>query len=407
MTMHKSWTNYHDLSNNLSEQMREVGWFKSHRLEAFNQLDNVVPPKIERLNYTNWPLWNVEELITDKTPTNKMTHTTHEDVIIHTFEEAFRNDEALFKKCYEESDFLTIDDFYQAYTTAFLTDSIFVYIPDNTQVKQPIELNFTLEKLATNRQVLIYVGANSSVKIIEQYESAAAQEAKTLNSHIQIVAKDGANVHYSSLDQLSEQTTGFIRRVARLRKDATVNWALGSMNDGHVIEDVEVFLEGAGSTSDVKTVAISSHKQTQVINVHVMNIGHHTIGNIFQHGVALDQSTLTFNGIGRIIKGAKHSDAQQESRILMLSDEARADANPILLIDEFELTAGHAASISRVDQTQLYYLMSRGLAEKQAEKLVIRGFLSIVLSEISMDKVRQELAETIERKLAQYDNKLV
>jgi ABC-type transport system involved in Fe-S cluster assembly, permease component len=88
----------------------------------------------------------------------------------------------------------------------------------------------------------------------------------------------------------------------------------------------------------------------------------------------------------------------------MLSDNARADANPILLIDEYEVQAGHAASVSRVDQEQLYYLMSRGLEQKQAEKLMIRGFLGIVLSEISIKEVRQELIDTIERKLAQYDN---
>ena len=86
----------------------------------------------------------------------------------------------------------------------------------------------------------------------------------------------------------------------------------------------------------------------------------------------------------------------------MLSDKARADANPILLIDENEVQAGHAASISRVDQEQLYYLMSRGIDKNQAEKLIIHGFLGLVLSEISINTVRQELIDTIERKLVQY-----
>lgn len=404
MNMQKSWTSYQHISETFSENMSELDWFKRHRTESFNQLGHLVPPIIERLDYSDWPLWNIEDLPINDNLSTKTTKLVPEEVLIYTFEEAFSKEKILFRKCFEESDFMTVEDFYQAYTSSFLTDGLFVYIPENVHVELPVELNFTQNKSVTNRQVLIYASANSSVKIIDQYESADAHYVNTLNNHIQIVAKEGSNVHYSSLDQLSKQTTGFIRRNARLRKDATVNWALGSMSNGNIIEDIEVFLEGSGSTSDVKTVAISNHQQTQVINVHVMNIGHNTIGNIFQHGVVLDQSTLTFNGIGRIIKNAKNSDAQQESRILMLSDDARADANPILLIDEYQVTAGHAASISRVDQTQLYYLMSRGLDEKQAEKLVIRGFLGSVLTEISNTEVRQELSETIERKLAQYGN---
>ena len=88
----------------------------------------------------------------------------------------------------------------------------------------------------------------------------------------------------------------------------------------------------------------------------------------------------------------------------MLSDEARADANPILLIDEYEVQAGHAASVSRVDKDQLYYLMSRGIERTDAEKLIIGGFLGIVLSEISVKEVREEFIETINRKLANYES---
>ncbi len=88
-----------------------------------------------------------------------------------------------------------------------------------------------------------------------------------------------------------------------------------------------------------------------------------------------------FNGIGQIIKGAKGSDAQQESRVLMLSRRARGDANPLLLIDENDVTAGHAASVGRVDDEQMYYLMSRGISERVARKLVIRGFMGEVFNE--------------------------
>jgi len=152
--------------------------------------------------------------------------------------------------------------------------------------------------------------------------------------------------------------------------------------------------------SEVKIVAISMGKQVQGIDTRVTNYGRHSIGHILQHGVIRDKSTLTFNGIGHIIKGAKGADAQQESRVLMLSDKARGDANPILLIDENDVTAGHAASVGRVDPEEMYYLMSRGLRKQDAERLVIRGFLGSVIAAIPIKAVRDELVEVIERKLS-------
>ena len=136
----------------------------------------------------------------------------------------------------------------------------------------------------------------------------------------------------------------------------------------------------------------------------ILNRGRHTIGHIFQRGVILNRSTLVFNGIGKIIKGAKGSDAQQESRVLMLSRRARGDANPLLLIDENDVTAGHAASVGRVDENQMYYLMSRGISEQVARKLVIRGFMGEVLAKMPTKAAQRQVVEEIERKLRHEDD---
>ena len=115
------------------------------------------------------------------------------------------------------------------------------------------------------------------------------------------------------------------------------------------------------------------------------NYGNNSVGHILQHGVILERGTLTFNGIGHIVKGAKGADAQQESRVLMLSDKARSDANPILLIDENEVTAGHAASIGQVDPEDMYYLMSRGLSEQEATEMIVMGFVEPFTKELPME----------------------
>ena len=400
----KSFNAYQKVSELFSKKLNEPKWLREYRKQALYNIEQLKPPKIDRVYYSNWNLWEVPNIsLAEKTKMNRLMHPSeHEEVFIADFQEAILKNEALFRKCYKKSSFFQANDYFDAFTMAFLTDSLFIYIPENKKVIRPLELVFKQESDQANRQVLIYAGANSSIEIIENYVSDLSANKTSTTVHIELLTESGAKIHYSSLDQLSVNNTAFFKRRARTANDSENNLALGMLNAGDSIEDVQIELEGQGSTSDVKAVAITNEKQVQVSNVKITNIGKNTVANIFQHGVALDESTLTFNGIGHILNQSKNSQAQQESRVLMLSDDARADANPILLIDEFEVQAGHAASVSRVNQEQLYYLMSRGLKEKQAEKLIIRGFLCIVLSEISVQEVRNELIRTIERKLIQY-----
>ena len=204
---------------------------------------------------------------------------------------------------------------------------------------------------------------------------------------------------FAAIDRLGNNITTYISRRGRLDNDASIDWALGVMNEGNVIADFDSDLIGNGSHAELKVVAASSGRQIQGIDTRVTNYGNNSIGHILQHGVILERGTLTFNGIGHIIKGAKGADAQQESRVLMLSDKARSDANPILLIDENEVTAGHAASIGQVDPEDMYYLMSRGIDKETAERLVIRGFLGTVITEIPVKAVRDEMIAVLDEKL--------
>ena len=216
---------------------------------------------------------------------------------------------------------------------------------------------------------------------------------------VEVIAKPGARVKYSAIDQLGANISTYINRRGHLMRDASIEWAIGVMNDGNIVADFDSDLVGEGSNAQVKVVAISGGRQIQGIDTRVTNMAPHSVGHILQHGVIRERGTLTFNGIGHILKGAKGADAQQESRILMLSDHARGDANPVLLIDENEVTAGHAASSGRVDPDEMYYLMSRGLRKADAERLVIRGFLGSVITAIPVKSVREELVEVIEGKL--------
>ncbi|WP_225420376.1 Fe-S cluster assembly protein SufD [Lapidilactobacillus bayanensis] len=286
-----------------------------------------------------------------------------------------------------------------AYHAASVNSGVFIYVPQNVKLTEPLTLNFQQDTTTGQtyvHHVLLVAGEDSDLTILESRQS---DDEQVISGNIveELILEQGAHVHFTAIDRI--QTVAYLARRAYLMKNARLDWALGLMNDGDILSDFNTDLVGEGSHTEFKAVAIATGSQSQGVTTRITNYGQHTEGNILQHGVILSDATLIFNGIGHIVRGARDSDAQQENRVLMLSRTARGDANPILLIDENDVRAGHAASVGRVDQSQMYYLMSRGLSKDVAERLVIRGFLGSVLAEIPSAEARDALKRTIERKL--------
>ena len=295
------------------------------------------------------------------------------------------------------------EDKLAAYNYAYFNSAAVLYVPDNVEIDLPVESYFYQDgdsSVPFNKHVLIVAGKNSKLTYLERFETLGeSTEKASANISVEVIAQDGAQVKFAAIDRLGENVTTYISRRGRIGRDASIDWALGIMNEGNVIADFDSDLIGNGSHANLKVIGLSSGRQVQGIDTRVTNYGNNSVGHILQHGVILERGTLTFNGIGHIVKGAKGADAQQESRVLMLSDKARSDANPILLIDENEVTAGHAASIGQVDPEDMYYLMSRGLDQETAERLVIRGFLGAVITEIPVKEVRDEMISVTDTKL--------
>lgn len=283
---------------------------------------------------------------------------------------------------------------------AKMEQGLFIYVPDNVDLAEPLTVTYLQDSQKQEDfalHVLLVAGKNAAFSYFEKVASQGDKEA-TANLVVEICALAGSRVKYAAIDRLGENTTAYLKRVAWVGRDAKVDWAMGMLSDGKILADYDSDLYGQGARAEMNVIAITIGDQVQGLNTVVNNYGKKSDGRILQHGVILQKSCLVFNGIGHVMKGAKGANAQQENRVLMLSRSARGDANPILLIDDNDVFAGHAASVGRVDDQQLYYLMSRGLPKPLAERLVIRGFLGPVLTKIP-EASRQPLFEMVERKL--------
>ena len=415
-----------ELIHEFSQLHAEPEWLANLRQQAFDKMDQLDLPVIERVKFHRWNLGDGR--ISDSEPLTSVpdftalgdnlkfiqmgTQTVLEQLPADLAEQGvvFTDFHTALEEIPElvEQHFMSAvkydEDKLAAYHTAYFNSGAVLYVPDNVEIDQPIEGIFYQDSesdVPFNKHILIIAGKHSKVNYLERLETYGEGSVPvTANITVEVIAQAGAQIKFSAIDRLGENVTAYISRRGKLDNDAMIDWAIGVMNEGNVVADFDSDLYGNGSHADMKVVALSSGKQVQGIDTRVTNYGCNSIGNILQHGVILEKGTLTFNGIGHIIKGAKGADAQQESRVLMLSDQARSDANPILLIDENDVTAGHAASIGQVDPEDMYYLMSRGLDKATAERLVVRGFLGSVIVEIPVKEVRDEMIENIDIILA-------
>lgn len=416
-------TNLEQSLQSISQQHQEPAWFLQQRQAALKLISQLSWPVIPQFHFHDWPLIapmdsqvstsdvpkvapaNLDNFIIQKGQSTGQVQLNPElqaqGVIVTDIFTALQTYPQLLRKYYFKSALRPDEDKLISYNCALMNNGIFIYIPENVHLSETITVKIIQDntfKEPLVHHLLLVAGSRSQVSVMTQLSSQGDQ-TNVANCVVEIIAQEYSRVHFAAIDELAINTRAYLNRRAVVADQAQVEWSIGMMNDGPTIGDFASELNGRESQSDAQVIAISTGQQRVGVNTRVVNRGQQTVGNIVQRGILLDQSQLTFNGIGHIIHGAHGANAEQENRVLMLSDQARGDANPILLIDENDVLAGHAASIGQVDQEQMYYLMSRGIDAQTAQNLVIRGFLGPVIAGMPNNQMRQQLIATVERKL--------
>ncbi|MER1958604.1 MAG: Fe-S cluster assembly protein SufD [Solibacillus sp.] len=326
---------------------------------------------------------------------------TDKGVIFTDIQTAIREHADLVEKYFMTTAVKVDEHKLTAYHTALVNGGIFVYVPRNVVIEAPLQVVFLNDNPEASlfNHVLIVAEESSAVTYVETYISTFEEAKGQVNVVTEVIAKDNAQVTFGAVDNLAKGFTAYVSRRGHALRDAKIDWALGLMTNSDTIYENTTNLIGDNSTSDFKMVTVGSGNQKLNFTTLIRQWGKNSDGQILKHGVMKDAAQSIFNGIGHIMHGGTKANAEQESRVLMLSEKARGDANPILLIDEDDVTAGHAASVGRVDPTQLYYLMSRGISQTEAERLVIHGFLAPVVRNLPIEGVKKQLTEVIERKV--------
>lgn len=291
---------------------------------------------------------------------------------------------------------------FTALHAAFRTGGTFVYVPKGVQVELPLQTLTWIdaEDSAIFPHTLLVTEEGAEVTFIDRYASPQLGRALS-DAVVEIFAGPNSRVRYVGLQEFGEGVTHLSVQRARLDRDASVRSLGVAFGASLARSEVETILEGDGSSSEMLGLYFGDaeqHIDHRSIQDHV---GSRTSSDLLYKGALRDSSNAIYTGTVIIEHDAHLCDAYQTNRNILLSEQARAHSVPNLEILTNDPTkCGHAASVGPVSDDELFYLMSRGIPEKEAERLIVFGFFAEVLDRVDLPEIREGLETAIEDELA-------
>lgn len=270
-----------------------------------------------------------------------------------------------------------------------------LFIPEKTVFEKPIKITL----LEDNHEELeIVIGKSSDVKIILEVIDTTKL---TSDYQVKLTLEDNVNLKYLLIAALDSKeaviTHDFI-----VKKDSNLELLSGLVSD-ILTAKMNVDIVGRGASVKIRVVAVSSDDNNQVVDVHMNHLAPDTFGDMTNVAIANKNGRVVLNGVEKIEKGMVNSNVYQTLKGIITSDSAIIEVNPILIIDEHDIKAGHAATVGKIEEEALFYLQSRGLEKKDAEKLVISGFLKPLIDEIDDEDLKTRFTELVNKRIWWYE----
>ena len=281
------------------------------------------------------------------------------------------------------------------YNLDHVNSGLLIHVPRNVAIAERLHVFYLQSEHELVQNVRIVLEPGSEFKYFEYFHNETAADINIVSNS---VVRENAKLSYTGISAFNKDARVDVRRNSFVFRYGRSEYDLAEVNDGNIVAKTNIFLQEKYAAGTSKTVAISSEQQEVSFRQMIEHNAPETEGYIENYGVSNHASHLYFEGVGKINKNMKRSVARQSNRGIVLGKDARLDANPLLLIDEYDVEAGHGAAIGKIDEEQLYYLMSRGLSLRAAERLIISGFLSPVMSMLSTDTLRDDFMHKVEAK---------
>jgi Fe-S cluster assembly protein SufB len=274
-----------------------------------------------------------------------------------------------------------------ALNSAVWSGGSFVYVPPGVRVEMPLQAYFRIntESMGQFERTLIIADEGSYVHYVEGC-TAPTYSANSLHSAVvELIAKPGARIRYTTVQNWSTNVFNLVTKRAVAETDATVEWVDCNLGSKLTMKYPSVYLTGERAHGEILSIAFAGKGQHQDAGGKIVHVAPNTTSNIFAKSISKDGGRGSYRGLLEIAKGAHGSKSKVVCDALLLDEFSRSDTYPTIRIDNDDVNVGHEATVSKVGEDQLFYLMSHGISEEEASKLIVNGFIEPITKELPME----------------------
>ncbi len=325
-------------------------------------------------------------------------------VVLETLAGLRARDPELMRRLLEGGCALPENDKLAQMTRALWSDGLLVHIPDGVRLERPIVLRWVVgaPNIAMLTRTVISVGEDAEVSVLEEQlsgDDAETDEQAFFAGTTEVQLGAGSTLSFAGLQDFSLRQIAFQHRSAVLGRGATVRWALAQLGSRVVRSRIDNRLEGDGSAVEQAEIIFGSADQLFDLTSYTRHVGRDTTGNLLSKGALSDRSRAYMKGLATIDRSARGTDSFLGEFAMLLSKQARSVAIPSLEIDQPDCRrVAHASSVGPIDETQLFYLESRGLDAEAAQKAIVLGYLEPVVARVPLESARLRLGHLLEAK---------
>ncbi|MCS7058983.1 MAG: Fe-S cluster assembly protein SufB [Meiothermus sp.] len=307
-------------------------------------------------------------------------------VIFVSIEEGLKHYEDLFREY-----FATVvppeDNKYAALNSAVWSGGSFVYVPKGVKVELPLQAYFRVNtaELGQFERTLIIVDEGAEVHYIEGCTAPVYTTDSFHSGVIEIVVNQGARSRYTTIQNWPHNMYNLVTQRAIVKKDAYHMWLDGNLGSKVTMKYPSSYLVEEGARSDILSIAFANTGQHQDAGGKLIFAASHTGGSIVSKSISKGSGRSSYRGLIKVYEGAKHVKVNVECDALLINEESRTDTYPYMEIEDDTATVGHEATVSRLNDEQIFYLQSRGLPEDEAAALIVRGFIEPVAKELPLE----------------------
>lgn len=279
------------------------------------------------------------------------------------------------------------DNKFAALNSAVWSGGSFVYIPRGVRSDIPLQAYFRInsENMGQFERTLIIAEDDSFGHYVEGCTAPVYNSESLHSAVVEIVVKDGARMRYTTVQNWAPNVYNLVTKRAIAHRNATMEWVDGNIGSKLTMKYPSVYLVGERAHGEILSIAFAGHGQHQDAGGKIIHVAPNTTSNIFAKSISKDGGRGSYRGLLEVAKGAHGARSKVVCDALLLDESSRSDTYPTIRISEDDVDVGHEATVSKVGEEQLFYLMAHGIDEDEAAKLIVNGFIEPIVKELPME----------------------